>query len=37
MQNLFNASYGDPGGDEHTQMLIMQDSRSLRGGVRIRF
>jgi iron complex outermembrane receptor protein len=37
IQNLFNVSYADPGGEEHAQDLIARDRRTARLGLRYRF
>jgi iron complex outermembrane receptor protein len=35
--NLFDARYADPGGEEHAQDLLARDGRSVRLGLRYRF
>ena len=35
--NLFDHAYGDPGGEELAQDIVMQDGRVFRVGVRYQF
>ncbi len=35
--NLFDHSYGDPGGEELAQDIVMQDQRVVRVGLRYQF
>ncbi len=37
IRNLFDARYADPGGEEHLQILLPRDGRSLRVTIRHRF
>jgi outer membrane receptor protein involved in Fe transport len=37
VRNLFDARYADPGGEEHLQVLLPRDGRSVRVAIRHRF
>jgi hypothetical protein len=37
VNNVFNHSYSDPGGEEHVQRAIQQDGRTVLARLRVNF